>query len=191
MEFGIISGLIYYFRTPGSLWSAGGYWDSLRLNGYVHSVEAGRAITFLSACCWIMPIRLFVETRYLNKGLFLYLEDVEFCLRVQDCAKPLAVRTSIRLFHKVNSASKHMSHAHEYFSVRNRMLLYKDIYYRTNRVLIFIVHQFLTAFVDQTDRSVTSLRFSTAFGRQSITQDELFLKSRSFISRFEPSGTDG
>lgn len=178
----LMSGLIYYYKRRNELWSAGGYWNKWKINGYMYDKYNGnRNNSFLTACCWFINTDIFREVGYFNKGLYLYMEDVEYCLRLKDNKYSFIVIPDIKVYHKVNSSSNKISNVHEYFSVRNRIIVGKK-YSSLIWLSIYVLHQLIGSILNQQRSfSVTMLAVRHGIKYMLSEETELYHLSKSFV----------
>ena len=137
---GIVGGKIFYTSEPGRLWYAGGYLSLLQGVGkhFGHGekdsgqYDVSGNVTYVTGCCMLVPTRVFSEIGGLKDELFMYLDDAEFCLRVQDSGKVLYYESSAHLYHAVGPGSERIAYPdyYLYFSIRNKPYITSKFFYR-------------------------------------------------------------
>ncbi len=129
---GIVSGKIYYYDKPDTIWSNGGHFHSCtgkveqfnfneKDNGLIPEGE----INFISGCMWFIPVDVIREVGYINEEYFMYMEDIDYCHRVLERDYKLAVVPESRIFHKAGDRDKSFSKFSVYWRSRNYMILLK------------------------------------------------------------------
>jgi len=109
---GIVSGKINYYDDPDRIWSLGGNFTfrSMKVKQYCFGeLDCGQKpsenINFLSGCMWFIPKRTFEVVGFIKEAYFMYVEDVEFCMRVIKAGFHLDVSEESKVLHKVGSSS--------------------------------------------------------------------------------------
>lgn len=120
----ILSGRIL---TPeGQIWYAGGNY-SLYTARTFHNLSSGlseRRVAFISGCLMWLPAQILNELQGFAKNYFLYLEDLELCLRAQQAGFGLVYLPEVSVYHQVSSSTGGRDHPRSvYYQNRNRLLL--------------------------------------------------------------------
>lgn len=118
-----------FLDSPQEIWFAGGELDRrtmqvTHLGGHEPDgpkYDSSRQVNFITFCCVLMP-RAVVETiGFLDESLFMYCEDVDYCLRLQDAKIPMWYLPRAKLWHKAGaSGSGALS---MYYITRNTLTL--------------------------------------------------------------------
>lgn len=133
-EAGVLGGKLYFADPPGLIWFAGQRFNPLfgysgRPYGYrKHDApefreprEIGRAVGALMA----VPRVVIDEVGALDESLFLYVEDVEWCLRVKDAGYTVRLVPDATAVHQVSASTggEHGSLHAMYYGVRNTIVV--------------------------------------------------------------------
>jgi len=141
-EVGAVGGLIYFapgFEFKGSykkadlgkvVWYAGGKfdWDNvLGSNDHVDEVDHGQfkkpsETAFITGALFIIRAEVLKQVGLFDDNYFMYLEDVDLCLRIKKAGYKLIFDPSIKIWHKVAQSSGIGSTLNDYFITRNRLL---------------------------------------------------------------------
>lgn len=79
---------------------------------------------FASGCCMLVSREVFEEVGYLDDDLFLYLEDLDFCLRSIKEGYEIIYKPKAMVWHKnASSSDKPGSKLHQYYLTRNRLIV--------------------------------------------------------------------
>ena len=77
---------------------------------------------FVSGCCMMIRKEVFEKIGLLDKKYFLYLEDVDFCIRAKRAGFRVVYTPKVHLWHKnAASSEKPGSKIHQYYQTRNRL----------------------------------------------------------------------
>lgn len=101
-----------FLDSPQELWFAGGTLDPqscrvVHLGGHEPDGPAysqAKQVSFITFCCVLLPRAVVERTGFLNEELFMYCEDVEYCLRLSRAGVPLWYEPSARLWHKAGGS---------------------------------------------------------------------------------------
>lgn len=140
---------IYYYSRPNELWFAGGeinwkrgitihYGDEQEDKG---QYDEQKQIEYAPTCCMLIHTSVFKKIGLMDEKIFMYYDDVDFCVRLNEKGyKIVYVPTSI-LWHKVNSTSGGgKSRIAIYYNNRNRfyfMNKYKEKFKANAFVFVF------------------------------------------------------
>lgn len=109
---GIVSGKIYYYDRPDTLWFNGGAFNPFtgkikhfNFNEKDVGNEPNKEITFITGCMWLIPKKIFTNVGFINEEYFMYVEDTEFTQRVLKFGYKLAIAKKSHILHKVGSSS--------------------------------------------------------------------------------------
>ncbi len=128
-DIGILVPKICYYSASRIIWSAGGYVSKLRSSGfscgegkYEEEYNNSKFVTFASGCCLLIKANVLTKVGLFDEKYFLYLEDVDFCYRVNNAGYKILYDGRSKILHKVNVAStKAINVLPLYFITRNRM----------------------------------------------------------------------
>lgn len=87
-------------------------------------------VEFISGCCMMLHRDVIAKVGYFDSQFFLYYEDVDYCVRMQNAGIKMKYVTDASLWHKVGGSSlggSETSCSTQYYVVRNR-LLFADKY---------------------------------------------------------------
>src|SRR3990167_7036409 len=113
------------------IWSAGGEIDWANVLGKhlgVDDVDRGqfkvrKQITFATGACMLVRRGVFEKIGYFDEKYFLYLEDMDFCVRAKNAGFKIIFEPSAVLWHKnASSSGGSGSILQDYFITRNRLL---------------------------------------------------------------------
>ena len=113
------------------IWSAGGEIDWANILGKhlgVDEVDRGqfakrKLITFATGACMLVKRSVFEKIGYFDEKYFLYLEDMDFCVRAKNAGFKIIFEPEAVLWHKNASSSGGSGSAlQDYFITRNRLL---------------------------------------------------------------------
>jgi GT2 family glycosyltransferase len=139
---GIVGGLIYFapgFEFEGKyqkkdqgkvVWYAGGQidWDNVYAGHIdVNKIDEGKYLKskptdFVTGCLLITKRSILEKIGLLDDKYFLYLEDADFNLRVQQAGYQTIFDPRIKIWHKVAQGSGIGSPLNDYFLTRNRLV---------------------------------------------------------------------
>lgn len=137
---GIVAPQINYFDHPDIIWSAGGYISKIRGSGFALSninekkvKYLEKEVAFVSGCCMLIKKEVFEAIGNLDVQYFMYLEDVDFCLRASKAGFRIFVSHGSKIYHKVGkSTDNNLKPLPLYYVTRNRLLFlrknYKDFF---------------------------------------------------------------
>lgn len=144
-QVGIVTGKIYYYHKKNKIWFAGGYFPKLKCSGYHFDYdryddaeeEETKEITFATGCLWFLPAFVIEEVGYLPEEYFLYLEDTDYCLRLQQHGYKIIYISKAKIWHKVGASSGSTKQTPKYYWMnRNRIILCKK-YFGTLKAWFF------------------------------------------------------
>lgn len=152
---GIVAPQINYFDEPQKIWSEGGYVSKLRASGFAYSDKFEDISNtdyeqkqFVSGCCMLIKREVFNKVGAFDNEFFLYLEDVDLCVRTIKSGYNIFVSHKSKIYHKVsNSTIKNYTALPLYYVTRNRLyfikknyplyILYSTIYLSSTMILKF------------------------------------------------------
>ena len=118
-----------FMDPPDEIWFAGGTLDRHRCtvthegghakDGPAYSQK--RQVSFITFCCVLLPRAVIEQVGCLDESLFMYCEDVDYCLRLADAGIPLWYVPQARLWHKAGGTAGGMLSV--YYITRNTLAL--------------------------------------------------------------------
>lgn len=156
---GAVGGLIYFakgyeFKDKYSsdekgrvIWYAGGRfdWDNILGSGdHVDEVDEGQFkksfdTDFITGALFITRADVLKKVGIFDENYFMYLEDVDLCVRIKKAGFRLVVDPNIKIWHKVAQSSGIGSDLNDYFITRNR--LYFGMKYATPRTKLALIRE--------------------------------------------------
>jgi len=127
---GIISSLILHYPKTEEVWFVEGKIDHKRGetkhdNWYCgpHDIDKGIIDNdYIPLCSALIRSEVFNEVGLLPERYFLYFEDVDYAMRVQQEEYRLATDTTTTIYHKVGGTSAESNPVRLYYLFRNRLL---------------------------------------------------------------------
>jgi len=150
----LLTAFIYRYENRSVVWYGGG--EINRITGGVkHWGKAGKSVrhndfycTFATGCFAVMPISLVKDVGYLNEDFYMYCEDVDYCIRLQNKGYRIKVVAQAKLWHKVSrKTGGSTSPFQNYYISRNRLMCvdaYRS-YYRCTAKLFTLIGRLLRA----------------------------------------------
>lgn len=134
---GIVAPQINYFDEPKKIWSDGGYISKIRASGFAYSAKFEENSNtnyvqkqFVSGCCMLIKREVFEKIGLFDDNFFLYLEDVDLCVRTVKSGYSIYVSHKSKIYHKVsNSTIKKYTALPLYYVTRNRLYFIKKNYH--------------------------------------------------------------
>ncbi len=131
---GMIGPTIYYYSTPGVIWSAGGEVDRLRGDTRmlgVDEIEQGqygqraRPVDWITGCALLVKMDLIRQVGMLDERFFAYYEEAEWCARARRSGYQIVHEPRSKVWHKISRQSREASPIVNYYMARNRLLYIK------------------------------------------------------------------
>lgn len=120
---------IYYYEPKDMLWFAGGemYWNRGE-SGHIGNFETDkgqydkeRIIGYAPTCCMLIHRNVFEKIGYIDETVFMYFDDTDLCVRINDAGYQIKYIPSARMWHKVSSSGGGMdSKVYVYYNFRNK-----------------------------------------------------------------------
>lgn len=138
----------------------GGNISKKKCSGY-HIYDSQSAnlkeVTFVSGCAWLIKREIFEKCGLMDENYFLYVEDVDYCYRIQRAGYKLTVSKDSCIYHK-ESKSTYFKPILYYYNTRNRLYFNKKfnskinqkkfyIYFFITRIIKIIMHPQITKFI--------------------------------------------
>lgn len=124
---------IYFYNPKDEIWFAGGFLKPHAGRGYhrgLHEVDRGQYNTieetdFVTGCMMFMPVEVLRDVGVLDEQWFLYLEDVDWCMRARRKGYQIIYNPNAVIWHKTSSSTGHDSPVYLYYTMRNKILFVK------------------------------------------------------------------
>lgn len=118
-----------FMDPPDEIWFAGGELDRAtgkvkHLGGHEKDGPAfaeNKQVSFITFCCVLLPRDVIERVGFLDETLFMYCEDVDYCIRLADAGVPLWFVPAARIWHKAGGSAGGMLSV--YYITRNTLYL--------------------------------------------------------------------
>lgn len=118
-----------FLDPPDEIWFAGGALDRAtgkvkHLGGHQKDGPAfsqPKQVSFITFCCVLLPRAVIERVGFLDETLFMYCEDVDYCLRLADAGVPLWFLPQAKIWHKAGGSAGGMLSV--YYITRNTLYL--------------------------------------------------------------------
>lgn len=118
-----------FLDSPDEIWFAGGELDRAtgkvkHLGGHEKDGPAfaeKKQVSFITFCCVLLPRQVVEEVGFLDETLFMYCEDVDYCIRLADAGVPMWLLPDARIWHKAGGSAGGMLSV--YYITRNTLYL--------------------------------------------------------------------
>ena len=143
---GIITGKIMNFYQSDKLLFAGGFFDKTKCSGYHKGdgetdngqYDTIRECNFATGCLWFFHKSLISKIGYLPEEYFLYLEDVDYCLRVRNAGLKIIYLPTVKILHKEGATTKDTKeNPNFYYTNRNRIICAKKYLSKIERIKFY------------------------------------------------------
>lgn len=118
-----------FMDPPDEIWFAGGELD--RATGKVRHLgghakdgaefSQNKQVSFITFCCVLLPRAAIEQVGELDETLFMYCEDVDYCLRLADAGYALWFLPAAKLWHKAGGSAGGLRSV--YYITRNTLYL--------------------------------------------------------------------
>jgi GT2 family glycosyltransferase len=127
----VLAPLIVYADAPGEVWSAGGYLEPpcvrnhhVGLGEPVHAHRSAREVEWATGCALFFSKETFERVGPFDEAFFLYLEDVDWCLRARRAGISTWLIPDAVVLHEVSRTTGALpSEAVRYYAYRNHFRL--------------------------------------------------------------------
>lgn len=118
-----------FLNPPDEIWFAGGELDRAtgkvrHLGGHEKDGPAfaeKKQVSFITFCCVLLPRQVIEQVGFLDETLFMYCEDVDYCIRLADAGVPLWFLPDAKIWHKAGGSAGGMLSV--YYITRNTLYL--------------------------------------------------------------------
>lgn len=118
-----------FLNPPDEIWFAGGELDRAtgrvkHLGGHEKDGPAfaeKKQVSFITFCCVLLPRDVIERVGFLDETLFMYCEDVDYCIRLADAGVPLWFLPDAKIWHKAGGSAGGMLSV--YYITRNTLYL--------------------------------------------------------------------
>lgn len=129
-KIGAVGSKIYYHSEPERIWFAGGKINWLRNKGEhigLDEIDKGqfdeiREVGYLTGCALLVKREVVEKIGVLEDDYFLYYEDVDYSLRIQNAGYKTIYAPKSMIYHKVSRSTKPGSSSYVYYHVRNGLV---------------------------------------------------------------------
>ncbi len=123
------TGKIFYYSDKKKIWYANGKFSKIKAVCKNGNPSKAAYVNFASGCCLLLSERIIEKVGRLSDEYFMYYEDVDYCLRMEQAEIKIEYIPSAVLFHKVGQSSGgEKSKLSVYYSNRNRFYLIKKFH---------------------------------------------------------------
>jgi GT2 family glycosyltransferase len=152
---GILSPIIYYYKQPNLIWSAGGFYNKFTglsrhylMNKQEYKPSA-RKNSFLTGCAWFFSSDRLREVGILKEDFFMYFEDLEYSQRFYNRKLALSVEPRSKIWHKIGSSSgdQSLSYFSSFWMAKSRLFYYINFtkgVFRIASITFYLVSRIFT-----------------------------------------------
>jgi GT2 family glycosyltransferase len=127
---GAVGSKIYYHSEPERIWFAGGKINWLKNKGEhigLDEIDKGqfdeiREVGYLTGCALLVKREVVEKVGVLEDDYFLYYEDADYSLRIQNAGYKTVYAPKSKIYHKVSRSTKPGSSSYVYYHVRNGLV---------------------------------------------------------------------
>lgn len=151
----LIAPVIYYYDDRDFIWFGGGNinkWTGSAKHMYMGSNKIFSHdfyCSFATGCCWFMSADIWQRIGMLNEKYFMYCEDTDYCLRLNDSKIRIKISVNAKLWHKVSASSGgKITPFQTYYTTRNKIIyIYKfKNYFKFTAIPFTILTKLIRAF---------------------------------------------
>lgn len=112
--------IIYYHSIPTDVWFGGGYIN--KFTGNALHKERSCNMNFVNGCCFMACREIWIKVGFLDESYFMYNEDTDFSIRLQNNEVRISLVPKAVIYHKVGMSSGGvLSPLNIYYVTRNRI----------------------------------------------------------------------
>lgn len=147
-----ISPRINYYSKKNTIWYAGGRIEHLtarakhigqnQIDTYNNNTSPVPT-DFLTGCCIWLPVSVIMNVGFMDEDYFMYIEDVDFSLKLKEHGIKLVFLPEALIWHKVGASSGTGSKFTEYYGNRNRILLLRKHHFPASAWFFTLFSRFL------------------------------------------------
>ncbi len=132
-DFQLFGAKIFYHVRPHTLWYAGGgytewlgkIWQTGMGDADGPQYQTANEISFINGCCLLIKREVFESIGYLDDDLYLYGEDLDFCMRAKRAGLRMLFVPQARLWHHIGAfRGGELSPLYLYYHTRNRYIVF-------------------------------------------------------------------
>ena len=143
---GATTAKIFYENDRKRIWYAGGsindktsrteHWRIDEIDNDKN--EPLTSVTFSSGCCIFLSREAVERAGLMDESYFLYEEDAEYCIRIRKAGFEIIYNPEAVVYHKVSSSTGESSPLKQYYSVRNRYSLIRNMFHKKNKKTAYL-----------------------------------------------------
>lgn len=139
---GLVGCKIMYYDYKNIIWYGGGYIDWFKFTGMnfqigkedIGQCNVSKEISFMTGCCMLIKKEVFQSVGYLSEDYFMYYEDVDLCVRINDAGYKIWYNPKAIVYHKVGiSSGGEESPFFIKWCTRNRIVFMNKYKYKVNK----------------------------------------------------------
>jgi GT2 family glycosyltransferase len=151
-ENAIYGGRIYYYSEPSKIWYDGGHLN--KFTGRTVHINSGRKnicitqpiqVNFITFCYVLIPANIVKKVGLLDESYFMYVEDLDYCYRVDKGNYKLYHVPSSQLWHKIGASyGSEISEFSSYWYYRNTIKFILKRFGKIKKItaILFIITKF-------------------------------------------------
>jgi GT2 family glycosyltransferase len=155
---GMVGPTVLYYHEPEKITFQGGnlnlctvHLEHYQLNDKLTDYSLPVKLDYISGCCMLLKTDMLTEVGLLDPDFFLYLEDVDWCVRAHKQKYDIYHLPKARVWHKESVSSQKESPLSLYYGIRNNFLFLKKHCQTKRRYMTYL---FLSL-----DATIYSLKF--------------------------------
>ena len=129
-KIGIVGPMVYHYDEPNIIQSAGGHIDNRYSPTHLRQNEEDRGqfteihkVDWISGCAILVKRSVIEQIGLLDERFFIYMEELEWCMRAHKCGWNIVHVPQAKLWHKGVQRDYHPAPSVTYYFTRNRFLL--------------------------------------------------------------------
>lgn len=130
VKIGAVGSKIMYYGEPERIWFVGGKINWLKNKGEhigLDEIDKGqfdeiREVDYLTGCALLVKREVVEKVGVLEDDYFLYYEDADYSLRIQNAGYKTVYAPKSKIYHKVSRSTKPGSSSYVYYHVRNGLV---------------------------------------------------------------------
>lgn len=179
---GLTIGKIKYESQREIIWYAGGELN-LRTARTAHwhyreqdtFIDNETEVSFATGCCMCLSRNAIETIGLMNEDYFMYVEDVEYCIRLKNAGLLMLYTPSAIIYHKVNASSESTSSFSQFYIIRNKLMLIQQCFQKSkNTAFLYTCLQSLyRCFKGEYDLK-TTVKAYKAYKNHEVGKSKLF-----------------